>query len=177
MRELHCNQQHNCLPFLIPLQAYCWCSKRNAGPFPEMEHPHAPKHAGSQKTGKHCGRKGFGGPGGHWAEHEPAKHPSSKEGQQLSGLPWEEHPQQAEGGDSPPLVSTGEAHVECLAQFRAPQDGTDMERVQQRATKTKGMERLTSKSHQKAMSVQLGKDRLQGEIYLNLKRRCKEGRK
>lgn len=50
-----------------------------------------------------------------------------------------------------------------------------MERVQQRATKTKGMERLTSKSHQKAMSVQLGKDRLQGEIYLNLKRRCKEG--
>lgn len=135
VRELHCNLQHNCLPLLIPLQAYCWCSQRHAGPFPGKEHPHAPKHAGSRKTGKHWGRKGFGGPGGHWAEHEPAEHPSSKEGS--AGLHWEQH-QQAEGGDAPPLVST---HEECSAHFRAPQDGTDMdelERVQQRATKTKG---------------------------------------
>lgn len=45
---------------------------------------------------------------------------------------------EAEGGDAPPLVGT---HEECSAQFRAPQDGTDMdelERVQQWATKTKG---------------------------------------
>lgn len=42
VRELHCNLQHNSLPLLIPLQAYCWCSQRHAGPFHGKEHPHAP---------------------------------------------------------------------------------------------------------------------------------------
>lgn len=122
VRKFYCNLQHNCLPLSIPLQASYWCSKRNARPFPGKEHPHAPKHTGSQKIGQHCGRKGFGGPGGHRAEHEPAEHPSSKEGQQPPGLHWEEHHQQAEGGDTPPLVSTGEAHEQCSVRFGAPRD-------------------------------------------------------
>lgn len=46
-------------------------------------------------------RKGSGRPGGRWAEHEPAEPSSSKEGQQPPVLRWEEHPQQAQGGDSP----------------------------------------------------------------------------
>lgn len=122
VRELHCNQQHN-FAIINSSSGLLLMFKKKCRALPWKGTPHAPKHTGSQKTGKHCGRKGFGCPGGHWVEHEPANPPSSKEGQQPPGLHWEEHHQQAEGGDSPPLVSTGEAHEECLVQFRAPQEG------------------------------------------------------
>lgn len=104
----------------------------------------------------------------------PSKAPLSKEGQQLPGLHWEEHCQQAQEGDSPPLVSTGETHEECLVQFRAPQHRTDMdelERDQQRATEMKGMEHLTCEPSQKARSVQPGEERLRGRSYLHFKDR------
>lgn len=56
-------------------------------------------------------------------------------------------------------------------------DMDELERVQQRATKTNGMEHLMYKPSQKATSAQPGEERHQERSYLHFKRRCKEGRK
>lgn len=53
----------------------------------------------------------------------------------------------------------------------------ELERDQQRATETKGMEHLTHEPSQKARSVQPGEERLRGGSYLHLKRGCKEDMK
>ncbi|PKU38094.1 rna-directed dna polymerase from mobile element jockey-like [Limosa lapponica baueri] len=60
------------------------------------------------------GRKGAGGVGRLWADHEPAVCPAGQEGQQHPGLNQKQCGQQDQGSDCPPVLATGETPPRVL---------------------------------------------------------------
>ena len=84
-----------------------------------------PAHAGRLRDWEQTCREGLGGTDGWKAGHEPTVCAHSPEDQPYTGLRQGKCGQQVEGGDSAPLLHSGEttAGVLCLALEPSAQEG------------------------------------------------------
>ena len=78
------------------------------GPALWSKRPQATLQAWDRVAGRLCGGNRSGDVGRCLAEREPAVCTGSQEGQWHSGLYQKQHSQQEQGGDGPPVLTSGE---------------------------------------------------------------------